>query len=163
MLMKTLLLFLFTFTALTAQSINNKNCALSADQLVKSSIGNLDIYRQIDDSNKDSIVVHGYVANSDNYFDMVIMRENPRKIICYNMEYSPKQEDFHKTTYFEYRVKKEVVKEVRTSYLFPGAWSCIGFPVDMTWMDDWFSKTLTSQTYIILFEEVIKLYPNKGK
>lgn len=149
------LLLLFSLLQTHGQSINNKNAPIDRTSLIKSNNGTIEVYRQIDLSNKDSIVSKNFIADTDNYFDLIVIKLNKKKSCVMIIEYSPKDKEFKKFTEYEYNNKKDQLIHKRSGIMLPPANSCIGGSSDPHWTDVLgFSTLLSESIYFTLLKEL---------
>lgn len=156
----TIILLLLHAVLLNAQSLNNRFLPDDADLSIMSvsEFGDLKIYSLIDNSNKDSITSKNYIANSDTFFEIAVIRRNRRKYYAATAEHSPLDNyvDYRKNVNYEYHIKKGTFKPAFNGFSIPGYTVCIGFSPDFNWNEELqFSKALTEEIRLHLIKALI--------
>lgn len=157
--MKNILLVLLIFcSAVSAQGINNKNCPYDVDNLVKTNISGIQIHSYVINIFPDSIMLKNYVANSDHYFDSLLVTVNRRKFHIAHIEYSPTDKDYQKVISYHYIRKHGTIKNKKFYYQFPA--HGIGYPPDNSWLEEYFSEALTQDLYMMFSKKMISELSN---
>ncbi|ALM48203.1 hypothetical protein AMR72_04400 [Flavobacterium psychrophilum] len=150
----TILLFLcISSIIVNAQSINNKNCNIQSYNLIKSDFEGFTVYKQIKESN-DTLVSKNFIADSENYFDLMAIKINKRKYRIIVIEYSPKVKTSCKATTYIYNNKTTNISIERLSYSMK--WECIGIPENYDWDKELkYSKLINEAVTVKLFKELL--------